>query len=259
MLPAAYAQGGCSPLHFVWARATTEPPTGVDNANAAQFEAAAARYWSKGYGAAGYSIYTNVTSLIPDATGYPVHYPASFSGCSSENKGIADLVSQLTTQAERCPEQKFALGGHSQGGVVLVRAIPQIPAAVQQRVIAITMVGSPNCPTSVKGKCKSYCNEGDSICSASGTGSSGRCNTRRNALVDLFQSDPEYVDGVLDLRSTSDLEARAAPDCSQPEPAEKGHRASGGSAHLAYSADGFYTRAAACYILRAFTASQGVA
>jgi hypothetical protein len=43
--------------------------------------------------------------------------------------------------------------------------------------------------------------------------------------------------------------------CSGPEVPEKGHQAKGGqSAHLAYNKDGYYTRAAACYIYNRFKA-----
>jgi pimeloyl-ACP methyl ester carboxylesterase len=136
---------------------------GQDNATPAQFEAAAAKYWSKGFGAAGKSMIGNITQLIPDATSYPVHYPASWSGCSSEDKGVADIVREITAQAKACPQQKFVLGGHSQGGVVTLRAIPKIPAEVFSKVIAVTMVGSPNCPAEFKAKCRSYCNAGDSV------------------------------------------------------------------------------------------------
>jgi hypothetical protein len=68
-------QLACSPLLLVYARATTEPPASVENASPEQFDAAANRGWSKGYGAAGYSLFSNMTKLIPAATGYPVHYP----------------------------------------------------------------------------------------------------------------------------------------------------------------------------------------
>jgi hypothetical protein len=34
--------------------------------------------WSKGFGAAGYSLMTNITKLMPDTTAYPVRYPVSF-------------------------------------------------------------------------------------------------------------------------------------------------------------------------------------
>lgn len=93
---ASAQQAGCAPLHLIYgdymtveisicthsdnsntARATTEPPVGVDSATSEQWEVAAAKTWSKGYGAAGYSLFTNVTKLVAGATGYPVHYPAS--------------------------------------------------------------------------------------------------------------------------------------------------------------------------------------
>lgn len=49
------------------------------------------------------------------------------------------------------------------------------------------------------------------------------------------------LDGIFG-RNVDELEKRVA-DCSQPEPAEKGHKASGRqSAHLAYNEDGFYVR-----------------
>lgn len=153
----------CSPLHFIYARATTEPPMGQDNSTPAQFETAAARSWSKGYGAAGKSMFGNITALIPEATGWPVHYPASWSGCASEDKGVTDIVREITSQAAACPKQKFVLGGHSQGGVVTLRAIPKIPAEVFSKVIAVTMVGSPNCPANIKDRCRSYCNRSDGV------------------------------------------------------------------------------------------------
>lgn len=95
--------------------------------------------------------------------GYPVHYPASFSGCTSEDKGVSDLLARLQARSQACPNTLFALGGHSQGGVVTVRAIPKIPAAILRKVVAVTMVGSPSCPSQVTGRCKSYCNQGDSV------------------------------------------------------------------------------------------------
>ena len=77
------------------ARATSEPPTSY---LPGRFDQAAARVWSRGYGAAGYSLYTNVTALVPGAGGYPVHYPASFS-LGSQREGIDDMVRYLTQQA----------------------------------------------------------------------------------------------------------------------------------------------------------------
>jgi surfactin synthase thioesterase subunit len=120
------------------------------------FDLAAGRTWSKGYGAAGYSLYSNVTALIPSASGYPVHYPASFS-LTSQSEGISDMTTYLTRQASACPQKKFALGGHSQGGFVTVETINALSANILSRIVAVTMFGSPACPTSVAAKCISYC------------------------------------------------------------------------------------------------------
>lgn len=67
----------CPTLEIVYARATTEPPQGVTNAKGSEFEAKANRVWSKGFGAAGYSLVTNVTALLPGSSGYAVQYPVS--------------------------------------------------------------------------------------------------------------------------------------------------------------------------------------
>ena len=76
------------------------------------------------------------------------------------------MINHLTAQAQECPDQKFVLGGHSQGGVVTVQVIPQLPEDVLSRVIAVTMVGSPDCPAEVEDRCRSYCNDGDFVSSA---------------------------------------------------------------------------------------------
>ena len=59
----------------IQARATTEPPQGVDEATGLEWVAKATKVWVKGWGAAGYSLFTNLTSILPGTTGYPVHYP----------------------------------------------------------------------------------------------------------------------------------------------------------------------------------------
>lgn len=117
LLPATFA-AECAPLHYIYARATTEPPAGLQPADftapdgASKFEAAAAKTWSQGYGAAGASLYKNITKLLPGATGWPVHYPAGMGGADLGNK---DMLDQITKQSKACPNQKFILGGHSQG------------------------------------------------------------------------------------------------------------------------------------------------
>jgi hypothetical protein len=145
------------------ARATTEPPQTdwKDEGAIAKFDQLAATTWSKGYGAAGASLFTNITKLIPGSTGYPVHYPAS-SG-NSMPVGIKDMLAELSKQSTACPKQKFVIGGHSQGGMVTTSVIPQIPKDILAKIIAVTMFGSPPCPAAVQDRCHSYCNKGDFV------------------------------------------------------------------------------------------------
>jgi hypothetical protein len=82
-------------------------------------------------------------------------------------KGAQDMVNRLIAQAAACPDQKFALGGHSQGGAVVVAGLPNPAiAAILPRIVAVTMFGSPPCSdvtAQVGGKCKSFCNKSDSV------------------------------------------------------------------------------------------------
>ena len=143
----------------VTARATTEPP---GKYSTGQFDSAAARTWSKGYGAAGKSLLSNITALLPSATGYPVHYPASM-GNGSPQQGTEDAIKHMQQQAAACPGTKFAMGGHSQGGFVTTGAIPKLPKAILSKVVAVAMFGSPACPGAVRDRCISYCQSGDSV------------------------------------------------------------------------------------------------
>jgi predicted esterase len=77
--------------------------------------------------------------------------------------GVKDMLAQLSQQSKACPNQKFALGGHSQGGMVTVQVIPQIPKDILAKVVAVAMFGSPPCPAAVAGRCNSYCNKGDFV------------------------------------------------------------------------------------------------
>jgi alpha-beta hydrolase superfamily lysophospholipase len=81
-------------------------------------------------------------------------------------KGAQDMVSRLVAQAAACPNQKFALGGHSQGGAVVTAGLKNVPKSILPRIVAVTMFGSPPCSdvtAEVGGKCKSFCNKGDSV------------------------------------------------------------------------------------------------
>jgi pimeloyl-ACP methyl ester carboxylesterase len=81
-------------------------------------------------------------------------------------KGAQDMVKRIVDQSKACPDQKFALGGHSQGGAVVTAGLPNLPANLLPRIVAVTMFGSPPCSDVTKqvgGHCKSFCNKGDSV------------------------------------------------------------------------------------------------
>jgi alpha-beta hydrolase superfamily lysophospholipase len=81
-------------------------------------------------------------------------------GGGSPGEGSTDMIKHLTDRARACPNQKFALGGHSQGGFVTTGAVPKLPADVLKRIVAVTMFGAPPCPAQVRDRCISYCQDG---------------------------------------------------------------------------------------------------
>jgi hypothetical protein len=56
-------------------RGSFEKPQSTDISTVEKWEAAASKTDSKGYGAAGYALWQNLTTLIPGITGHPVRYP----------------------------------------------------------------------------------------------------------------------------------------------------------------------------------------
>jgi hypothetical protein len=131
------------------ARATGEPAANVPNS------------WSKGYGAAGASLLSNITALVPGATGYPVNYLASM---GTEDKGMQDMVRHITERAKACPDQKYVIGGHSQGSFAVQLAIPKFAPDVLARIVAVTHFGGKPCLPAVENRYMSYCNKSDPVC-----------------------------------------------------------------------------------------------
>jgi hypothetical protein len=98
-----------------------------------------------------------------------VQADGSFSGGgdtkSSPQVGTDVMTKEITTKAAACPKQKFIIGGHSQGGMVTVSALRGLAKdpAILEKIIAVTMFGSPACPAQVKDRCQSYCHKGDFV------------------------------------------------------------------------------------------------
>jgi hypothetical protein len=81
-----------------------------------------------------------VKKLVPDASAYSVNYPASVAPCSGE-LGSQDVINYLKAQSSKCPDQKYALAGYSQGAGVIHQAMKKIDATLYPKIVALVMFG----------------------------------------------------------------------------------------------------------------------
>jgi pimeloyl-ACP methyl ester carboxylesterase len=79
---------------------------------------------------------------------------------SGSQTGIADIPKRIAQQAAECPNEKFALVGYSQGGMVVSGALSKIPAKYQDKVVAIVLYGAGD----GSGVAKSYYNKALANC-----------------------------------------------------------------------------------------------
>jgi cutinase len=80
-------------------------------------------------------------------TYYNVVYPPSM-GAQSPATGVADTIKHMTQQSAACPNQKFVIGGYSQGAVVMHRAAVQLNPGIKARIIATATFGDGGQQTS---------------------------------------------------------------------------------------------------------------
>lgn len=72
---------------------------------------------------------------------YNIVYPASNDFTNSPPKGAADAVAHMTQRAAACPGTKFALGGWSQGAMVVHDISSSISAGLKAKIVAIAVFG----------------------------------------------------------------------------------------------------------------------
>jgi hypothetical protein len=164
------------------------------------------------------------------------------------------MLAQITKMSQECPKQKYVLGGHSQGGNVTYHAVPRMSPEVLSRIVAVTMFGSPVCQPQVADRCKSYCYKGDFACDGANGGAFGSGGTKGVALGKGGKGTPRPKDPSGPIKFTK----RAEDACSTAGLDPRGYVPKvSGMPHLAYNTDGYYIRAAACYVASQFKKLSG--
>ncbi|CCI48107.1 unnamed protein product [Albugo candida] len=137
----------CPPLELIFARGTGEMP---------------------GLGIVGTPLLSALQQLVPGTEGYAVMYPATADFFTSAAVGTADAVRHIQSRAVQCPYTMFALGGYSQGAMVIHGM--KLDPTLQQRSIGIASFGDPframnaQWPVSSPNKIFSFCALGDPVC-----------------------------------------------------------------------------------------------
>ncbi len=165
--PAASA-AACSDLEVVFARGSGEFP---------------------GLGLVGTPLVNAVKSAAPtlSVTSYAVNYAADIAQTSA-GPGATDMSNHVKSQAAACPNQRFVLGGYSQGASVVDIAIGirtalgsggTIPAELAPRVVTVTAFGNPlglfrqtikTASPTYGPRSIEFCNRADPVCGSTGTG-----------------------------------------------------------------------------------------
>ncbi|KAK2757012.1 hypothetical protein FQN54_004981 [Arachnomyces sp. PD_36] len=143
--------GGCQPLTFIFARGTTE----MGNMGSVVGPPVASALRS---------------SLNDKVTVQGVDYPASAAGNAAMGAEGGPEMAKLAQQAlSNCPKTKIALGGYSQGAMVVHNAAKSLE---QGQIAAAVVFGDPLKVMPIEsvpeGNVKGFCAEGDPVCANGG-------------------------------------------------------------------------------------------
>jgi cutinase len=117
----APAPGSCAPVEVIAARGTGELQSGS-------------------------IIMGGLSNGIAQQTGgrvYHVVYPASVDYLNGPGQGAADALAHIRATAAACPSTKFVLNGYSEGAMVVVTLMGQLPADLGAKVAAAVLYGNP--------------------------------------------------------------------------------------------------------------------
>ncbi|CAE6471334.1 unnamed protein product [Rhizoctonia solani] len=135
----------------------------------------------EGLGLAGGPLSTSLSSAVSGTTTYSVPYDTRAEYSSTIKAGATLVTNYITSQAARCPNQVFALGGYSKGAMVIHST--SLSSTLKAKVKAIVVFGDPyrrsssawpiNSPvvnsnprsgSTASQNVASFCNSGDLFC-----------------------------------------------------------------------------------------------
>ncbi|RLN50842.1 hypothetical protein BBJ29_003559 [Phytophthora kernoviae] len=160
--PSNNVQVQCTDVHIVFARGSGE---------------------MQGLGIYGEPLVSDITSNLPGMTvsSYAVNYLASMDQLSA-GSGATDMMNQVVSVAQQCPDTVFVLGGYSQGASVTDISIGiqtmlgsgnTIPDPLSSRIMAIVTFGNPlklfgqtikSAISTYGSRAIEFCNLGDPVC-----------------------------------------------------------------------------------------------
>jgi cutinase len=177
--PGAGDSGGCADVLLLAARGTGEPGTlGV---------------------VVGDPLRRALHERVGSASAAPVDYPAATITLNGILRGAENVVDELTRQAEACPDQQFALAGYSQGAMVILTSLNDLPPDLADRVAAVVLFGNP---LRARGtgefvdRTMDICATGDEICHGGPGNGTGFGHLSYTSDVDrAAQFIAEHIDG----------------------------------------------------------------
>ncbi|KAI3397086.1 hypothetical protein diail_11229 [Diaporthe ilicicola] len=88
-----------------------------------------------------HSMIQTVLGRLPGGVSLPVQYPAGPS--QNTTSGEKFVVDTINREHRKCPAQKYALFGYSQGATVMLRALSQLDEEIIGAVKSVILVGNP--------------------------------------------------------------------------------------------------------------------
>lgn len=86
---------------------------------------------------------TKVQAATPGGSVYNVVYPAGIDYINGPVQGGNDIKKHLAAQVAACPNQRFVLGGYSEGAMTIFSALKTLPATTKPKISAIVLFGDP--------------------------------------------------------------------------------------------------------------------